>query len=146
MVISDILVEKGLLGREQLGEALALQKSEGLRLDRAIVQMGFMSERKLLEVMAEELHLSLADLTDISIDQQTLRSLPLKLVYRKRLVPISRQNGTVTVATSDPFDLYVFDEVKLLTGLNVQPVLAPREDMGRPDKRERRERIRRKGY
>jgi len=129
MVISDILVEKGLLGREQLGEALALQKSEGLRLDRAIVQMGFMSERKLLEVMAEELHLPLADLTDISIDQATLRSLPLKLVYRKRLVPISRQNGTVTVATSDPFDLYVFDEVKLLTGLNVQPVLAPREDI-----------------
>src|SRR6185503_594924 len=129
MVISDILVEKGLLGREQLGEALALQKSEGLRLDRAIVQMGFMTERKLLEVMSQQLHLPLADLTDISIDQQTLRSLPLKLVYRKRLVPISRQNGTVTVATSDPFDLYVFDEVKLLTGLNVQPVLAPREDI-----------------
>jgi len=55
--------------------------------------------------------------------------LPLKIVYRKRLVPIARQNGTVTVATSDPFDLYVFDEVKLLTGLNVQPVLAPREDI-----------------
>jgi type II secretion system protein E len=100
-----------------------------LRLDRAIVQMGFMTERKLLEVMSQELHLPLADLTDISIDQPTLRSLPLKIVYRKRLVPIARQNGTVTVATSDPFDLYIFDEVKLLTGLNVQPVLAPREDI-----------------
>jgi type II secretion system protein E len=129
MVITDILVEKGLLAPEQLSEALTLQKAEGLRLDRAIVQMGFMTERKLLEVMAQELHLPLADLTDISIDQQTLRSLPLKIVYRKRLVPISRQNGTVTVATSDPFDLYIFDEVKLLTGLNVQPVLAPREDI-----------------
>lgn len=129
MVITDILVEKGLLAPEQLNEALTLQKAEGLRLDRAIVQMGFMSERKLLEVMAEELHLPLADLSDISIDQHTLRSLPLKIVYRKRLVPIARQNGTVTVATSDPFDLYVFDEVKLLTGLNVQPVLAPREDI-----------------
>jgi general secretion pathway protein E/type IV pilus assembly protein PilB len=129
MVISDILVEKGLLGREQLNEALALQKAEGLRLDRAIVQMGFMTERKLLELMAEELHLALADLSNISIDQHTLSSLPLKIVYRKRLVPIARQNGTVTVATSDPFDLYVFDEVKLLTGLNVQPVLAPREDI-----------------
>ena len=129
MVITDILVDKGLLAPEQLSEALTLQKSEGLRLDRAIVQMGFMTERKLLEVMAQELHLPLADLSDISIDQHTLRSLPLKIVYRKRLVPIARQNGTVTVATSDPFDLYVFDEVKLLTGLNVQPVLAPREDI-----------------
>ncbi|MCI0746456.1 MAG: type II secretion system ATPase GspE [Verrucomicrobia subdivision 3 bacterium] len=129
MIISDILVEKGLLAREQLGEAMALQKAEGLRLDRAIIQLGFMNERELLEVMAEQLHLPLADLTDISIDQHTLKSLPLKIVYRKRLVPISRQNGTVTVATSDPFDLYVFDEVKLLTGLNVQPVLAPREEI-----------------
>src|SRR5688572_3802355 len=129
MVITDILVEKGLLAPQQLNEALALQRAEGLRLDRAIVQMGFMSERKLLEVMSEQLRLPLADLTDISIDQNTLRSLPLKIVYRKRLVPIARNNGNVTVATSDPFDLYVFDEVKLLTGLNVQPVLAPREDI-----------------
>jgi type II secretion system protein E len=129
MVITDILVEKGLLAPEQLSEALALQRAEGLRLDRAIVQMGFMSERKLLEVMSEQLRLPLADLADISIDQNTLRSLPLKIVYRKRLVPIARSNGNVTVATSDPFDLYVFDEVKLLTGLNVQPVLAPREDI-----------------
>ena len=129
MVITDILVEKGLLAPQQLNEALALQRAEGLRLDRAIVQMGFMSERKLLEVMSEQLRLPLADLTDISIDQNTLRSLPLKIVYRKRLIPIARNNGNVTVATSDPFDLYVFDEVKLLTGLNVQPVLAPREDI-----------------
>jgi type II secretion system protein E len=129
MVITDILVEKGLLAPQQLNEALALQRAEGLRLDRAIVQMGFMSERKLLEVMSEQLRLPLADLTDISIDQNTLRSLPLKIVFRKRLVPIARNNGNVTVATSDPFDLYVFDEVKLLTGLNVQPVLAPREDI-----------------
>jgi type II secretion system protein E len=129
MVITDILVEKGLLAPQQLSEALALQRTEGRRLDQAIVEMGFMTERKLLEVMAEQLHLPLADLSDVSIDQHTLRSLPLKIVYRKRLVPIARQNGTVTVATSDPFDLYVFDEVKLLTGLNVQPVLAPREDI-----------------
>jgi general secretion pathway protein E len=129
MVISDILVEKGLLGRDQLSEVIALQKNEGLRLDRAIVQMGFMTERKLLEVMSEQLRLPLADLTDISIDQQTLRSLPMKLVFRKRLLPIARNNGTVTIATSDPFDLYVFDEVKLLTGLNVQPVLAPRDEI-----------------
>lgn len=129
MVITDVLVEKGLLAPGQLNEALALQRAEGLRLDHAIVQMGFMSERKLLEVMSEQLRLPLADLSDISIDQQTLRSLPLKLVYRKRLLPIARNNGTVTVATSDPFDLYVFDEVKLLTGLTVQPVLAPREEI-----------------
>ena len=52
-------------------------------------------------------------MTDISIDPNTLRSLPPKIVYRKRLVPISRNNGTLNVATSDAFDLYVFDEIRL---------------------------------
>ena len=62
MVITDILVEKGLLAPQQLNEAMALQKREGLRLDRAIVQLGFMTERKLLEVMSEQLHLPLVNL------------------------------------------------------------------------------------
>src|SRR5262249_34547463 len=50
-------------------------------------------------------------------------------VYRKRLVPISRSNGTLNVATSDAFDLYAFDDIRLMTGLNIQPVLAPKDEI-----------------
>jgi general secretion pathway protein E/type IV pilus assembly protein PilB len=52
-------------------------------------------------------------------------------VYRKNMVPISRQNGTLTVATSDPFDLYAFDELRLLTGLAIQPVLATEDEIAK---------------
>jgi type II secretion system protein E len=129
MIITDILIAKGKLTAEQLNEALALRLAEGLRLDRAIVQLGFLSERQLLEVMAEELRLPFMSLADVTIEPETLQALPAKIVYRKRLVPISRINGTLNVATSDPFDLYAFDDIRLLTGLNIQPVLAPREDI-----------------
>jgi general secretion pathway protein E/type IV pilus assembly protein PilB len=129
MSISQILLDKGLLRPEQVDEAAALQRAEGLRLDRAIVQLGFLTERQLLEVMAEQLHLPLVNLTDISIEPQTLQALPSKLVYRKRLVPISRVDGTLNVATSDAFDLYAFDDIRLMTGMNIQPVLAPREEI-----------------
>jgi type II secretion system protein E len=129
MSISEILQEKGLLTVEQLEEAVALQRSEGLRLDRALIQLGCISERQLLEVMSEQLHIPLVNLEDISILPETLRALPSKIVYRKRLVPISQVNGTLNVATSDAFDLYAFDDIRLMTGLNIQPVLAPRDEI-----------------
>lgn len=129
MSITQILLKKGLLAPEQMDEAVALQKAEGIRLDRAIIQLGFLTEHQLLEVMAEQLHLPLVNLTETTIDPQVLRALPPKIVYRKRLVPIARHNGTLTVATSDAFDLYAIDDIRLLTGLNIQPVLAPREDI-----------------
>src|SRR5438874_3573628 len=129
MSITQILLDKGLLTPGQLDEATALHKAEALRLDRAIVQLGFLTERQVLEVMAEQLHLPLVSLADLTIDAQTLRALPAKLVYRKRLVPISRTNGTLNVATSDAFDLYAFDDIRLMTGLEIQPVLAPREEI-----------------
>jgi general secretion pathway protein E len=129
MSITQILLEKGLLAPKQLEEAVALQKAEGVRLDRAIIHLGFLTEHQWLGVMAEQLHLPLVDLSDVTIDPQAIRSLPPKIVYRKRLVPISRDNDTLRVATSDAFDLYAFDDVRLLTGLNIQPVLALHDEI-----------------
>ena len=55
--------------------------------------------------------------------------MPAKVVYRKKLVPVSRENGILNVATSDAFDLYVFDDLRLSTGLEIQQVLATRDDI-----------------
>jgi type II secretion system protein E len=129
MTLSNLLLEKKLLTKAQLDEANAVQQSQNLRLDRAIVQLGFLSERELLELMSRELHLPLVDLAEVVIDPEVLRALPAKVVYRKRLVPISRTNGTLNVATSDAFDLYAFDDLRLLTGLQIQPVLASRDEI-----------------
>jgi len=131
MSIVEVLLEKGLITTDHLREAMELRKKEGLRLDRALVKLGHVPEETLLRITSEQLSIPMIDLSDVTIDIETLRSLPAKLIYRKNLVPISRQNGTLTVATSDPFDLYAFDELRLLTGLAIQPVLATEEDIAK---------------
>src|SRR5437764_8610390 len=112
MSITQILLDRGLLSPQQLEEAGALNRAERLRLDRAIVQLGFLTERQLLEVMSEQLQLPLVNLSDVTIEPQTLRALSPKIVYRKRLMPISQVNGTLNIATSDAFDLYDFDDIR----------------------------------
>ena len=129
MTIADILTQKGLLTAEQLADAQRLQQAEGLRLDRAVVQQGWLTEQKLLEVFGEQLHLPVVTLEDRAFDGELLRSLPARVVYRQRLVPVGRVDGILQVATSDPFDLYAFDDLRLLTGLNIQPVLATRDEI-----------------
>jgi general secretion pathway protein E len=129
MTIADMLTRKGLLTAEQLADAQSLTQAEGLRLDRALVQKGLLTEKQLLEVFSEQLHLPLVTLEDRVFDGELLRSLPPRVVYRQRLVPVGRVDGLLQVATSDPFDLYAFDDLRLLTGLNIQPVLATRDEI-----------------
>lgn len=129
MTIAEILSRKGLLTAEQLADAQSLTQAEGLRLDRAVVRKGWLTERQLLEVFAEQFHLPLVSLEDRTFDGELLRSLPPRVVYRQRLVPVGRVDGILQVATSDPFDLYAFDDLRLLTGLNIQPVLATRDEI-----------------
>ena len=108
---------------------MALLQAQGLRLDRAIIQLGFLTEAQMLELMAEYLHLPMSKLDELTIPPETLRCLPPKVVYRKRMVPIGRVNGTLRVATSDAFDLYALDDLRLSTGLEIEPVLATSEDI-----------------
>jgi general secretion pathway protein E/type IV pilus assembly protein PilB len=131
MSIVELLLEKGVITSDNLSEAVELRKKEGVRLDRALVQLGHLSEDQLLQALSDQLGIPMIDLSEVQIDVETLRSLPAKLVYRKNLVPLTREDGVLTVATCDPFDLYGFDEIRLLTGLEVRPVLARLDDINK---------------
>ncbi len=129
MGITEALLQKGLITSGQLSEAGKLRQEQGLRLDLALVELGYVDEEDLLKVMSEQLGIEIVDLSEMEVDTETLRSLPAKLVYRKKLVPVSRNQEYMTVATSDPYDLYAFDELRLLTGLEIIPVLATAEEI-----------------
>ncbi|MFW5732756.1 MAG: GspE/PulE family protein, partial [Planctomycetota bacterium] len=135
MSIAEVLLEKGVITPDQLAEAMDLRRSKGVRLDRALVSLGHVEQEVLLRVLSEQLAIPLVDLRDVEIDVETLRSLPSRLVYRKHLVPVARNNGTLTVATADPFDLYAFDELRMLTGLQIEPALAGEEEIDKVIKR-----------
>jgi len=97
-------------------------------LHELIIEKGFAKEEVVLTALAEEFGMELVDLTNVTVEPETLLAMPLKLVHRRTLMPLSRNNGTLVVATGDPFDVYALDELQTLTGLHVQSVLAsPRE-------------------
>jgi type II secretion system protein E len=129
MGIAALLLDRGLITREQLDEVLAEQRSSGERLDRLLVRKGLVSQNQVLQVIGDQFQMPVVDLQSIEIDDAVLQALPPKLVFRQNCVPIARNNDTLTIATSDPFELSVLDELKLLTGCSIEIVLADEEEL-----------------
>jgi general secretion pathway protein E len=129
MQLLQRLLEKGLLTEADLPRVNdARAAATGKPLHEVLIEKGFAKEEHVLSALADEFGMDLVDLTTLTIEPETLEAMPLKLVHRRTLMPISRQNGTLVVATGDPYDVYALDELQTLTGLNVHPVLAsPRE-------------------
>ncbi len=129
MRITDQWIETGLLTPEQLAQAEGLRRDEGLRVDRAVVRLGFLTERQMLQALARHFDLEVVDLAELTITPEVLRLLPSKLVFRKRLLPIAASGGLIKVAITDAFDMGALDDVRLITGLTVRPVLASPDDV-----------------
>ncbi len=130
MDVGEMLLRKGLLDERQLQLARNAQ-AEGMRLDETAVQLGFLNEEAALRALGEEVGLEFVDLVDAEIDLSLLQDFPSKFIHREALFPIRRSNGTLVVATSNPFNLYPLDELSIATGLTVVPVLATREEIAK---------------
>ena len=129
MGLGNLLLERGLISRGQLDSALAEQTASGERIERVLVRQGIVTREQILATLGEQFHLDVVDLTTLSVEPAVLQLLPAKLVYRQRCVPVARENGTLTIATSDPFEIAVLDELKLLTGCSIRLVLADEEEL-----------------
>ncbi|MFO0967079.1 MAG: ATPase, T2SS/T4P/T4SS family [Gemmataceae bacterium] len=128
-MLLQTLQQKNVIRGEDLASIQQAQKASPQRpLHSILIDQGFAKEEDVLPVLAQELGMELVDLNKINIAPETMRNLPVRLVHRRSLLPISRENGTLVVATGDPFDVYAIDELQTITGLHIQAVLAsPRE-------------------
>lgn len=129
MGIGSLLLDQGMISRDQLEAALAQQRTSGERLDRILVRMGFVSGQQVLRAIGEQFSMPVIDLAGTRVEQDVLGALPARLVYKQNCVPISRAGHVLTVATSDPFELSVLDELKLLTGCSIELVLADEAEL-----------------
>ena len=129
MNLVKILVQKGAMREadiQRLQETAAAAPNKPLHA--VIIEGNFAKEEDVLPLLAEQFGMELVDLTTTTVEAEALQVMPTKLVHRRGLMPLTRLNGSLTVATSDPFDIYAIDELQTLTGLHVHPVLAsPRE-------------------
>ncbi len=129
MGIGSILVERDLVSEDDLARAIEEQNRTGERLDRVLVRLGMVTVGQVLEAIGHQFAMPIVDLGAIEVDADVLRTLPAKLVFKQRCVPLERRNGTLRVATCDPFELTAFDELRLLTGMNIELVLADERDI-----------------
>ena len=129
MQLVQRLIKRGVIPADQLTRVSEAHFAAPTKpLHELLIEKGFAKEEDVLAALAEEFGMDLVDLTKIKVEPETLKAMPLKLVHRRTLMPLSRRNGTLVVATGDPYDVYALDELQMMTGLQIQPVLAsPRE-------------------
>ena len=130
MNLGSILLENKCITEKQL-EAATKQCGPSDRLDQVLVRLGYCSETEVLEGLGKLYQFDVVDLTDanLKVDVETIRQMPSKLVHRAKLIPLNRENGSIRVATRDPFQIYAFDELRMITGLDVRPVLAKESEI-----------------
>ncbi len=127
--LSELLVEKKLLTKEQLKHALQVQQEKNLPLPRLLVDLGFVSEKDLLSVLSENLNIPPVDLSRIEIDPTLARLIPREVAQHYEVVPISKIGKTVTIAMSNPLNLFALEEIRSLTGLELRPTVASQKDV-----------------
>jgi type II secretion system protein E len=127
MEIGEILLTQGLISREQLQQAR--KQANGRRLDRLVVELGYATEDQVLQALAAELGMKFVELDKLNVDAALFGRFPAREIFRHTVMPLHRRNGSVVVATSDPFDLEALDEVSSLSGFRLEPVLARRDDI-----------------
>ena len=130
MEAGEILLRRGLLSSQQL-ETAKSSGGDGSRVVELAVEKGFVSEEEALRAIGDEVGLDYIDLPQAEIDLSLLKIFPHRLIHRQFLFPIRRTNGSLVVATNNPFDLYPLDEVAAATGLAVIPVLAGRQEIAK---------------
>ena len=121
--LGEIIVEKGLVSKEQLEEALEIQEKEGERLSTILIRLGHVDEKQLAACLAEQMQLPLINLGRLEIDSKVVNIVPEQVARHYKLIPVSRLGKKLTVAMADPLNILAVDDVKLLTGYEVMPVI-----------------------
>lgn len=130
--IGDILLEQGFVDRVELDEALETQKHQrGKKLGEIMVDMGYATYKMIGIALAVQFNVPFMDLSSHTIDSQLCKLVPEKIARRWNVVPISLQQGVLTIALADPTDQYGQDELRKITGLTVITIVATPEDIRR---------------
>ncbi len=130
MDLAKIFLDAGLLDQQQI-ELAHQAEDEGQRLDEAAVQLGFITEEQSLRTIGDAVGLPFVDLSESEVDLSLLETFPAAAIHRECLFPFHQKNGTLVVATPDPFNLYPLDELSATLGKTIVPILATRIEIAK---------------
>ncbi len=125
----DILLEDGLVTEQQLVAAFDIHEHEGRPLGRVLVEQGLLTESQLVAALSEQIGLDFIDLAEASVDGSAVARVSAAVCRRHTVLPIGYDDGKLVLAMADPGNVFALDDVRQITGLEVRPVVATRDDL-----------------
>lgn len=125
--LGDFLAQKGLITEEQLMRALKEQRVRGTKLGETLISMGFVSERDIVEILCDQLHIEYVELRNMKLDEAAVYTINEAIAKKYSLIPIGfdpENPNLLRVAMSDPMDFVAMDDIAIITNLKIVPVLS----------------------
>jgi len=122
--LGEILVKESLISQEQLHKALEYQRANGGKLGSCLTKMGYITDDDITGVLSRQYGVPSINLKYYEIDPNVIRLIPQDTALRYQVVPLSRVGSVLTIAMTDPTNVFAMDDVKFMTGFNVEPVVA----------------------
>jgi type IV pilus assembly protein PilB len=123
--LGDLLVAEGLITADQLRQALGEQKGKADKLGSILVRQGSLSEEQLIGFLSRQYGIPSITLANLDVDSETLRLVPAHIAKKYDVLPVKRIGGTLTLAMSDPTNVFALDDIAFMTNLQILPVVAP---------------------
>ncbi|MDT8069241.1 MAG: type IV-A pilus assembly ATPase PilB [Terriglobia bacterium] len=122
--LGDLLVKEKVISQQQLEQALKAQRDNGSRLGSALVKLGFLTEEDVTNFLSRQYGVPAINLSYFEIDQAVVKLVPFETAKRYQILPLSRVGASLTIAMVDPTNVFAMDDIKFMTGFNIEPVVA----------------------
>ncbi|HEY4815795.1 MAG TPA: type IV-A pilus assembly ATPase PilB [Candidatus Acidoferrum sp.] len=128
--LGEILLKESLITQEQLQKALDFQRANGGKLGSCLTKMGFITDDDITGVLSRQYGVPSINLKFYEIDPNVIKLIPQDTALRYQVIPLSRVGSVLTIAMTDPTNVFAMDDIKFMTGFNVEPVVASESAIG----------------
>jgi type IV pilus assembly protein PilB len=128
--LGEILLKESLITQDQLDKALEFQRSNGGKLGSCLTKMGYITDDDITGVLSRQYGVPSINLKYYEIDPNVIKLIPQDTALRYQVVPLSRVGSVLTIAMTDPTNVFAMDDIKFMTGFNVEPVVASESAIG----------------
>ncbi len=122
--LGDLLVKEKIITPEQLEQATKAQKEQNSRLGSALVKLGFLTDEDVTNFLSRQYGVPAINLSYFEIDPAVVKLIPFETAKRYQILPLSRVGASLTIAMVDPTNVFAMDDIKFMTGFNIEPVVA----------------------
>src|SRR5205809_2829469 len=122
--LGELLLKENMVTPQQLQEALAHQKMNGGKLGKAFVSLGYVRDEEITSLLSRQYGVPSINLDHFEVDPAIIKIIPSETSRKYQILPLSRSGATLTIAMADPTNVFAMDDIKFMTGYNVEPVVA----------------------